>query len=310
MNRASPDSRAFAVLAALGVVWGASFVFIKVIVEDISAVELATARLTLGAITVLGIVVVRRTRLAVTRRALLELTGIALFANVLPFVLIGWSEERIDSGVASVLNATMPIFTACFAAFAFADERFTVARAGGLVLGFAGTMVLVGEDVVRITDSAVLAQLAVVLAGACYGASSTYMRTLLETYDAVALSALQLTLGALLGWPILLAVDGTPAFGGMDVEAWLSLLALGIGGTGVGYVAYVWLIETTGSVRASLVTYIIPVTGLLLGWLVLGEEVGLNVLAGAALIVGGVALVLRPGSEVAAEGVVVRVGAD
>jgi drug/metabolite transporter (DMT)-like permease len=199
----------------------------------------------------------------------------------------------VDSGLAAVLNATVPIFTAVFASAFLTDERFTTGRVAGLGLGFLGIIVLTGEDVLNITDSSVLGELAVVGAAACYGLSATYSRTLLRTYDPINLSALQLFMATALAVPLVFLFSGEPSYGSMSLEAWASLLTLGLAGTGIAYIVYLWLIEHTGSVRASLVTYIVPVVALILGWAVLDESIGWNTLAGAALIIVGVATVAR-----------------
>jgi drug/metabolite transporter (DMT)-like permease len=211
----------------------------------------------------------------------------------MPFWLISWGEQHINSGTASVLNSTVPIFTAVFAAAFLIEERFTSGRLIGLLLGFAGIIVLTGDDALHVTDADVLGQLAVVAAAACYGASAVYSRTLLRDNDPVTLSALQLAMGTLICVPLVIGLEGKPAYGSMGLDAWGSLLGLGLAGTGIAYIAYLWLIEHTGSVRASLVTYIVPVIALFLGWAVLDESLGLNVIAGAALIVFGVATVMR-----------------
>jgi drug/metabolite transporter (DMT)-like permease len=305
MNR-PVDPRAAPVLLALGCIWGASFLFIKVLVDEISPIEVVAGRLVLGALAVGAFMLWRRTRLSWNGPLLAQMVVIAALGNVLPFALISWGEEHVDSGLASVLNATVPIFTAVFGAALLAEERFTAARAWGLALGFLGIMVLTGEDVFNITDSDVLGQMAVVGAAACYGISSTYTRTLLREHDPVSLSVLQLAMGTLLAIPLLLLLEGTPSYGSMSLEATGSLIALGLGGTGIGYIAYVWTIEHMGSVRASLVTYIVPVVALFLGWLVLDESIGWNTLAGAALIIVGVATVARgvaPGRQARAEAV-------
>lgn len=281
------------VLLALGATWGGSFLFIEVLVDEVSPIEVAAGRLTFGAVAVAAFMLVRRIPLVLTPWLLVRMAALAGVANILPFALIGWGQEHIDSGVASVLNATMPIFAAVFGAAFLAEERFTAGRLAGLLLGFAGIVVLAGEDVFRITDSDVLGQLAVVAAAACYAVGSTYSRSLLRRYDPVSLSALQLTLGALLAWPLVPVLGGGTGYATASLEAWLSLLALGLAGTGIAYIAYLWLIEHTGSVRASLVTYIVPVVALVLGWAVLGETIGVNTIAGAALIVLGVATVMR-----------------
>ena len=292
MSDGPRNSRALAVLVVLGCVWGASFLFIKVIVDEVSALELVLGRLFFGAVTVLSFMRVRRLRLQWTPSLLPKVAGLALATNVVPFALIGWAEENIESGVASVLNSTMPLFTATFAAVVLAEERLTPARMIGLITGFFGVVVLTGDDVLRITDSDVLGETAVIAAAACYGLSAVYMRMLLQSVEPVSLSALQVTFGTIIAIPLVFAFEGAPGFS-LSLEAWLSLLALGVFGTGFGYITYLWLIETTGSVRASLVTYIIPVVGLFLGWAVLDEGIGVNTIAGGVFIVAGVALVMR-----------------
>jgi drug/metabolite transporter (DMT)-like permease len=280
-------------LLALGCTWGASFLFIKVIVEDVSPVELVAGRLFFGAVAVVAFIFATKHEFRWAPGVPPKVAVQAVGANIVPFWLISWGEQHINSGTASVLNSTVPIFTAVFAAAFLLEERFTFGRLIGLLLGFAGIIVLTGDDALRVTDSDVLGQLAVVAAAACYGASAVYSRTLLRNNDPVTLSAMQLLVGTAICVPLVIALEGAPDYGSMQPEAWGSIVALGLGGTGIAYIAYLWLIEHTGSVRASLVTYIVPVIALFLGWAVLDESLGLNVIAGAALIVFGVATVMR-----------------
>jgi drug/metabolite transporter (DMT)-like permease len=295
------SSTPLVVLFLLGGVWGASFLFIKVLVGEVSPLEVVAGRMFLGAVAVLAFVRLRGAPLRFEAPLLLPVAALTVFSHVLPFGLVAWGEEHIDSGIASVLNSTMPIFTAAIAAALLPEEVFTPGRLAGLLLGFLGILVLSGEDILRITDAGVLGQLAVVAAAACYGLGSVYARRLLRRIDPVSLSVLQLTAGVLICTPFVLALDGIPAFGSMSLEAWGSLLTLGLAGTGIAYLGYLWLIEHTGSVRASIVTYIVPVVALLLGWLVLDESIGLNTLGGAALIIVGVATVMRGRGPAAAQ---------
>ena len=292
MTETNRTARALPMLFGLGGVWGASFLFIKVIVDDTGPFELVTGRLFLGAVTVAAFMRVRRIPIAVQPVLIARISVMALGSNVIPFALIAWGEEHIDSGLASVLNSMVPIFTAIVAAAVLAEERFTRARLLGLLLGFTGVVVLTGDDVMRITDSDVLGELAVVAAAACYGMGAVYARTLLREHDPVTISIWQLSLGALFAVPLVFIFEGTPDFS-LGLDAIGALIALGIFGTGIGYITWLWLIETTGSVRASLVTYIVPAVGLLLGWLVLGESVGLSIILGGLCIVAGVAAVMR-----------------
>lgn len=292
MIRPSSEARPLLVLLFIGGIWGSSFLFIKVLVDEISPIEIVTGRLFFGMLAIGGYMLWRRMPLRVTPRLVVQVTFLAIVANILPFGLIAWGEEHIDSGIAAVLNSTMPIFTAILAAILLAEERLTALRLAGLGLGFVGVVVLTGDDIVNVTDSSVLGQLAVIGAAACYGVGSIYSRQLLGTHDPIKLSMLQVTIGTLLSAPLIFAIEGSPGYG-LSVEGTLSLLGLGALGTGLAYVLFLWLIDNVGSVRASLVTYVVPVIALVLGWLVLDESIGLNVILGAALIIAGVASVMR-----------------
>lgn len=285
-------ARPLLVLLALGATWGASFLFIKVIVDETSPLEVAEGRLFLGALAVAVVLAVRRTRLPLRPSLWLRVTAWSLPGVVVPFILIAWAEEHIATGTASVLNSTMPLFTAVFAAAVLAEERFTPARALGLLAGFLGVVVLTGGDIYDVSDSSVLGQLAVVAAAACYAFGAVYARSLLREENPAALSGAQQAVGALAILPIMLAAEGTPNLS-LSIEAWLSLLALGIFGTGIAIVAYLWLVDNIGSVRSSLVTYVIPIVGLLLGWAVLDESIGAETIVGSLLIIAGVAAVMR-----------------
>jgi drug/metabolite transporter (DMT)-like permease len=281
------------VLLVLGCVWGASFLFIKVIVDDTGALELVLGRLFFGMLAIAAYTAFTRHPLTVTPRLILQTSVMALLSNVIPFALIAIGEEHISSGNASILNAMVPIFTAVIAAAVYADEYLTPPRIAGLILGLLGVGVLTGEDALDVTSANVLGQLAVVGAAACYGVGAVWARNLLRGSDPVSLALLQTFLGTVIAIPILLTVTGGSPDLSISTEAWASVLALGVLGTGLGYIGWLWLIENVGSVRASLVTYIVPVIAVFLGWLVLDETVGVNTVAGGLLIVAGVASVMR-----------------
>lgn len=281
--------RAAVILLLLGTVWGASFLFIKVVVEETSPVQLAEGRIVLGALAVAPVLALRRPHLALRSSILPKIAVIAVFGSILPFLLIAWGEIHIESGTASVLNSSMPLFTAVFAALFLAEERLTLIRVAGLSVGFIGIAVLTGGDIPEADAESILGDLAVVAAAASYGAMAVFVRATLASEDPLVLSALQLAVAGLLLAP-LLAIEGIDR---LSLEASLSLLTLGVMGTGFALVAYYWLLEEIGSVRSSLVTYIIPLTGVLLGWAVLDESIGLNTILGGLLIILGVVAVAR-----------------
>ncbi len=266
--------------------------FMKVLLDDISPIEIVAGRLFFGSLAIGLFVMWRRLPIRLSPTLVLQVSFVAVIGNVVPFGLIAWGEENIDSGIAGVLNSTMPIFTVILAAIFLAEEKITPVRLGGIALGFVGVLALTGDDIVNVTDSSVLGQLAVIGAAFCYGIGAVYTRSLLGSNDPVTLAALQIPLGLVLTVPLVFLLEGSPGYG-MSAESVLSLLGLGVLGTGFAYILFYWLIDNIGSVRSSLVTYVVPVVALMLGWLVLDEGVGLNVIVGAALIIGGVASVMR-----------------
>ncbi len=285
------SSRYLAALVALGSVWGASFLFIKVVVDETAPIELATGRALFGAVALAPIVWRRGLRLSGRPWVLRDLLVLAIFSTAIPFPLISWAELHIDTGIASVLNSTMPLWTAIFASIFLVDEHLTPLTVLGLLVGFGGVAVLSGGDLTSLRQAGLLGHLAVVGAAACYGIGAVFARARLQAEDRVTLAAMQLAMVALLLAPLSLAVEGGPTLH-LSTKAWLAWLTLGVVNTGLANVMYYWLILHVGSVRSSLVTYIIPTVGLLLGATVLGEELGLNALLGAALIVVGVAIVV------------------
>jgi drug/metabolite transporter (DMT)-like permease len=281
------SARSWAALLALGCIWGSSFLYIRVAVEEVNPLQVVLFRTAAGAAVLLCVIAVQRRRLDLSPAYLRGVLLLSLVGTVTPFLLISWAETEIDSGPASVLNATMPLFTAVFAAIFLADERLTLRGVAGIVLGLGGVLILVGEDVSAITDAGFLAALAIVGASAAYGASAVFVRTLVRTGDAVVLSASQIAVSAVVCGAIA-AVASPPAFA-LSASVWASFAALGFLGTGVAYLIYYWLIEHEGSVRASLVTYIIPIVGVTLGAIVLAERVRWNTFAGGGVIALGVA---------------------
>jgi len=246
-------------------------------------------RVTLGALPMLFIVALRRPAI-VARRSIIPKTAVlAVFASALPFLMISWGEQHIDSGIAAVLNSTSPLWTALLGAAFLPHEPLGGRALVGIAIGFGGVLILTGPDITHIADSSMMGQLAVVGAALCYAAALVFARAKLAEEDPVVVTTLQLLIGMLIMWPIAFAAArGTPDID-VGVKAWLAWLTLGVLGTGLAYIGYYWLIATVGVLTSS-VTYIPPIIGLALGALVLQEPIGVNVIAGAAIIILGVAV--------------------
>lgn len=275
-------------LVLLGTIWGSSYLFIKVAVEGFPPILLVEGRLLLGAAVLLAIRWWTRQRWP-TRAVWPHLVVMALVGNVVPFLLIAWSEQHIDSGLASVLNATTPFFTVLFAVLIFHAEQLTRAKAIGVGLGFVGVAVLSGADLAAFRSASTQGQLAVLVSSACYGLGFAYARRFLRGAP-LALAAAQIGLAALLLLPLALA-SGIPGDLRPTLPAFLALSALGVVSSGIAYVLYYRLIASAGAVVASLATYLMPPVGVTLGWAVLGEPIGWRLLAGVVLILAGMAVV-------------------
>ena len=286
------NAKALVVLVILGGLFGSAFLYMKVLVDEIAPVEIVAGRLSLGALVVFAIIALRGKALKFDPSMVGKIALLALLDSVIPFTLIAWSETKIDSGVASVLVSTMPMFTVVIATITFPDERLAPVRLLGIPLGFLGVVTLTGGDVLNVTSENAAGQLAVIAAAGCYGVASVYAKMLLKTQDALNLTGAKLAAGAVIAAVATGITQGVPAYGTLSAEGVLALLALGVLSTALAFILYFWLLRAAGSVYASLVTYIVPVFGLLLGWAVLGEEIGINTAFGAVLITAGVGAVM------------------
>jgi drug/metabolite transporter (DMT)-like permease len=275
-------------LLALGTIWGSSYLFIAVLVDEVSPLPLISVRFALGASVLALALFARGGRLPGWRVIWPHLFVMSLLGNVIPFALIAWSQQHTASALAAVLNATIPLFTLIFAALVFRSDRITGAQLGGISLGFAGVALLTGSSVLDIGSTNGLAELALVGASLCYGFAFAYARRFVRG-DPLQNVTAQLLIGFVLVTPFALRFGWIHPenLGGLEIAAWIALSAAG---TGLAYVFYYALIRDIGATRASLVTYIIPVVGVVLGWLLLDEYLGVEGLAGMFLIVLGIAV--------------------
>jgi drug/metabolite transporter (DMT)-like permease len=281
----------YLLLGLLGLIWGSSFLFIKLGVDEMPPAFVAGGRLACGL--VLLLIAMRVQHLQMPPQKLWgPLLVVAFLNNVVPWILIPWGEQRISSSLASILNATMPLFTVMIAHFATQDDRLNGTKVGGILLGFVGVAVLIGTDLRDLTGASALGDLAVLVSCVAYGAAAVYARQNLRGQDHTVLATGQLGFGLLITTPLmLLSIGGLHAVPSM--KALLAVGALGVLGSGVAYLIYYWLIERASASQVSLVTYLLPVTAVLWGAAILNETIGLNAIAGLILICGGIFLVNR-----------------
>lgn len=270
--------------------WGSSYLFIRIGVQEISPLALVALRLAIGALTVLAIVAARRQNIRVTRRQLGIITVAATINSVAPFLLISWGETSIPSGLASVLNSTTPIFALLLAGAVLHDEPITLPRLAGVSIGFVGVVVLLGRDLSGGIDwSGVAGQGAVILASLCYALGAVYVRRTLRGVPSMTIATYVLLAGAA-ETLVLSIIFSPPPLTTMPPRAWLAAIWLGMLGSGFAFMCAYFVLEHWGASRYTLVTYVLPVIGLLLGMAFLNEVLDWHIIAGSALVLGGIVL--------------------
>jgi len=286
-----PSTVAVAVQFVLvGLIWGSSFLFMKVGLTGLSPSQVVWSRLVLGGLTLGLIVLIRREHLPTRLRVWIHLTVLAITFCVLPFLLFSWAQQHVTSGLASIYNATTPIMTAIAASLLFRVERLSASQVLGIAVGISGVVVIIGPWTGLSFGQDLTAQFAILGATACYGFSLAYMRRFLADSGTTPLMFSFLNIG--IAGVIMLAI--TPVVAAepvrLDAGVVLSVLALGCLGTGIAYVWNQNALRAWGPTRASTVTYITPVVGVVLGVIVLGEHVTWNEPVGALVVFAGILL--------------------
>jgi len=281
---------AWAMLLGLSVIWGGSFFFIKIALEGMAPFTLVLGRVAVGGLVLHALLRAMGQRMPTSPRLWADFTVMGLLGCLVPFSLISWGETEIASGLAAILNATTPIFAILIAHRYTTDERLTARRLAGVLIGFAGVIVMIGLEALRGLGPHLLAQLAVLAAAASYACAGVYGRRFHALHPLVPALG-QVTTTALLMIPLVLYFD-RPWLRPMPAwRSWGALLALGALSTGLAYVAYFRLLARAGATNLLLVTFLIPATALVLGIGVLGEPIELRQLAGMAIIGSGLAVI-------------------
>jgi drug/metabolite transporter (DMT)-like permease len=280
----------YAAFTALGLIWGASFLLIKLALHDMAPTVLVLVRSASGALALAVIMLLMRKSLFGGRwkSRLFPFVVMAITNALVPWVLIAWGELHITSGLASILNATTTLWAAIFVYWLVPSERPSAINYLGVLIGLSGVVVLVIPDLsAHGISGSVLGAAAVLVAAMSYAVSALYQRTKLRGMSVYEQSLGQLVVTALLALP--LAAPALPQ-AHLAALSMAAAIALGVGGSGVAYLLYYYTMNSLGAVRATGVTFVVPVTAVFLGVVLLQEALTVPIAIGMVVILAGVVL--------------------
>jgi drug/metabolite transporter (DMT)-like permease len=280
------------IFLALGFMWGSSYLFIKIGVEEggLPPLTLIALRLGIGFVILAAVVAIAREPLPREPRMYGHLIVMAVINIVLPFWLITWAEQSVESSLASILNSTVPLFVIVIAALFLRDEPMTVNRLVGLLVGFVGVVILTSRGLGAIGASNLAGELALIASAILYAAGSVYARHNVQGLRPMIPAVFQVGFALVITTVLAFAFE-RPLELRLNREALVAVVWLGIFGSAFAYLLYFRLLKRWGATRTSMVAYLLPVVGIVLGVLVLAEPVDGRLLVGTALVIGGVALV-------------------
>ncbi len=297
------DARDWSLLALLSVLWGGSFFFIGVVIRELPPLTVVLLRVTLAALILLPLLWLYRIRFPVGLFGWKPFFAIALLNNILPFSLIVVGQTYIPSGLASILNATTPLFTVLVMAAA-GDEKLHVRRVAGVVTGLIGVIILHGQNL-GFQSGEGIGILLCLAAAFSYGLAALYSRRKLSDSPPLATATFQMMASSLMMAVIAAAFERPWQLPMPGLTTWLAMIGLAALSTALAYIVFFQILRRSGSTNVMLVTLLIPVTAIVLGYLVLGESVspreiiGALVIGSALLLIDGRVLKLVPGLSIA-----------
>jgi len=279
-------------LMAMSVLWGGSFFFTAIAVRELPAFTIVAIRVGIAMIALLSVVRLAGMRMPGDRRSWSAFLGMALLNNALPFTLLVWGQHHIASGLASILNATTPLFTVLAAHFLTSDEHLSAAKLTGVLVGLAGVTVMLRADVLGGLNTALLAEIACLAAPISYAFAGVFGHRFRRMgIPPLVTAAGQVTCSTMIMVPVALLVDRPWVLPVPHADTWMALIGIGLLSTALGYVLYFRILATAGATNLLLVTFLIPVSAVLLGATVLGERLEPRQFVGMALIGLGLAAI-------------------
>ena len=281
--------RNWTLLLALGTIWGGSFIFAKVAVAEIPPLVLVFFRVAIACGVLQLVLRATGRRFPTDARILGAFLIMGLLNNAIPFSLIFWGQTGISAALASILNATTPIFTFLVAAVALKQEPIRMHRIAGVLTGFVGVFTMLSSSLTGLHHDPVWAQFACLGAALSYALAAAFARTFKHLPPIISATG-QLTGSTLIMLPVAVLTAGDWQAAQTSTYVWLNVLALGIGATAFAYLLYFRLLAEAGATNASLVTLIVPASAILFGILFLNERLTLYQLAGLGLLLSGLLL--------------------
>jgi drug/metabolite transporter (DMT)-like permease len=290
---ASPSSSRvdWLLFVLLAFLWGSSYLFIKIGVDaGIQPFTLVSLRLLVGLVLLAIVVAIAREPLPRSARTYGHLVVMAAFSVAIPFSLITWAEQSVDSTLAAVLNGSVPLFVILIAAVALRDEPITANRVAGLAVGFIGVVVLVGFDPASLAGGQLEPKLALIGSSLSYAIGGVYARRMVHGLRPMIPAVFQVGFALVMSGTLALLFE-RPIDVPARADALLAIVWLGLLGSGAAYLVFFRLLSAWGATRTSLVAYLLPVFGIALGAIVLGEVIDARLVFGTVLVIGGIALV-------------------
>jgi len=276
-----------------GLIWGTSFLWIKIAVSDVTPVMLVAFRTFFGSLG-LGIILFFtksvRVEWAVLKKHIFNFIFLGTFNIAFPWMMFSWAGQFIDSGTSAILNGTMPLFTIMLSPLFVKDDRWSWPKVAGLLIGFLGIVVLMSPSVQSKWTNGLIGQAGILLAALSYAVSTIFARRRVRGLPALMQAFLQLTVGMIIIWTIAAFTERPMTFPRLPIT-WLALSWLGVLGSSVAFYIYFTILHKIGPTRTSLITYIPPLVGVVLGIVFLGEQFYWQALFGAVLILSGISIV-------------------
>ncbi|SCA55810.1 conserved membrane hypothetical protein [Candidatus Terasakiella magnetica] len=276
----------FIMLVILAMIWGSSFTMIKIALEEVGPVSIAAARIALAAVVLSFIAIIRKESIPRERSVWIGLFWLAVLGNAAPFFLIGWGEHFVDGGMTAVLMSTIPLSVPIMAHFFTDDEKLSPYMVAGVCIGFAGLLVLVGPSVLYGLGQDLVAQGAIVSAALCYGGASIIARRLSHVPFMVVASG-SMIIAAIMMVPASIIID-QPWTYSADVKHLGALIYLGLFPTALANILLLQVINTSGVSFLALNNYLVPVFGVGIAALALGEKVPTEMLSALGIIFVGI----------------------